>query len=762
MGTSRVALALIVASACSSSPGAPAVDVEGGALIVMKEGDRLMVPLAVTPAIKTTPGYVVEPDANTPDGFATIDTSSGAPQLVLTASCSLVHSGQGDASISFVVRTDPTTAAAAAHVTVDVQGRDDGPCAPALRAWVPGTAGDCTTPPVEPTASRISFAENGGGQQLCVTAVAPDSAEQVALALASAGPADRIILAQQSAVAYTVGVDTTALRGLFDLDYTIDRATLGTEAGTITIEIGKPGQTSIDIDSTPLALTEFAVTSTTFRVFEYADPAQPGQLCVRATRTTGPANPLYNPKPFIKLRQIGTTVPARGSEWLSATPGDFLLQVSPFVDALPQESITIELVRVSLSAACASAVWTPGFPSTTLSANVTNMADMWSSPYDADTLVLPHAEFDPIVACADVDGDGLPEIVTATTPSIQPPHLNDPGFSIVSGEPGSQRLQVLETYSTANAPDRPTTLTALRWAGRDGATPTNLILAKTVGAGAQIQQLHMPGGTWVPAPNEFNGISLAGAVGLAQTNGAPANFVAFPVYTGTEWEIRIRCVSALCAAGESNYATGYDGPSFRLAAVNGNLAAAVNTGATTDLRSFTLLWDTATPPAAPTIPPGGDCVVKSLASSGWVSVAAVGNRGAAISEGQGHVAFGWHAGCGGGAITVDNPVIPDALGTAWGVAGVDRDGSSRLFVGTTGGMWEANLDSAGNLASWAQRDPVLATNALSGVQADIPQYGSGATSCIGLEGSFVTAAGEPDPYRMSFIWSRSDVVVDPL
>jgi len=380
MGISRVLLAFSVISACSSSPPGPAVDVDGGALIVMKEGDVLAIPLAVTPAIATQPGYVIVPGADTPDGFAAI-AMSPSPQLVLTASCSLVHTGQGDASISFVVATDPASAAKPANVTVEVQGRDDGPCAPALRVWL---SPDCSTPPADPTPARIAVAPIAGAQQVCVTAIAQDSAEQPTLSLTSAGPADRIVPAMQSATSYTVAVTAQNLRGLFDLDYTIDRGAIGVETGAVTLEIGSPGDASIDIVTMPAALPEFAVTTSTFRVFEYADPAFPGPLCVRESRVAPPVYRLANPKQFLKLHQIGAPRTGFDGDWVQGSAGTYSLDVSPFVDAKDHEDVLLDLIRdpAGATGTCAIAGTPPAdLASATIGADVTNLAEMWSSPY---------------------------------------------------------------------------------------------------------------------------------------------------------------------------------------------------------------------------------------------------------------------------------------------------------------------------------------------------------------------------------------------
>jgi hypothetical protein len=739
MGSFRVAL--VIVAGCSGGSSGRTVEVNDNSLIVVQEGDVATVPVVVTPTMSGTINYVVELDDSLPADFATLAVSSdGSTQLALQPGCSLVHHGGGDALVSFTVRTDPAGLAAPATVSVEIQGRDDGPCAPGIAAWL---AADCSLPPAQ-TKQRIRVTPQPGTQQLCLRADARDDAEMLTLALSTAAPADRILIpagtpASASTVTVPVGVLAENLRGLFDIDYTIERTGFtDPQSGAVTLEIGNPGDVAIDVVDPLPPLVEFTASHANFRVFEYATP-ESTPLCVRATRTTAQAMAPGDPKPFLRLTAgNGTDTALSGDALCSAGP--YSLAVSPHVDSAPTEEISLVVLRGTDSVA------------TTVVANdVTNVADVVHCDYVPNGAINP--TFASEIACADINGDGVPEIVTS--------FINDAGVCLFTGGAGGRLGSGVPVAHQDH-------LLALQLA--TATVPQNVILGSSDGPPAGPIQMLDPSaanGPWVAAPDAFTNarypaMPLDLAVGLAPTGGAAATHVAYPFFNGTDWEIHIRCVSCLPLTSEYVYTDGaLTSGTLRLGRTGSGLSGAWTDGTTTKLISFTVTWSP--DPTSPAIL--GSCVVGSAAGATTALAAGTDDgSGAAIGVGAANMEVGWKsygAGslpcgsqAGGGGTT-----SPATLGEALGVTAV----GNQIIVGTTSGAWQAQVVPNVGVTGWIQRDPMVTDQTLgSTTQPDLPQYGSGITTCIGTTTpSFVTRTALVYG-GANFLWSRSEVEVDPL
>jgi hypothetical protein len=721
MGPFRVAL--VIVAACSGSSGKRTVDVNADSLIVVQEGDVVTAPVEVSPGTSQAVDFVVElPDGLPPD-FATITTPG---EIEIKPGCSLVEHGQSQALVSFVVRTNPDGLAASTTVSVEIQGRDDGPCAPALAAWL---AADCSVPP---TAMAQRIAVPLDAQQLCLRATAKDPAEMLDVELATAAPADRIAIdfaslgAQNalhpSSITVPVALTVQNLRGLFDIDYQIQRSGIADpQSGSITLEIGQPGDVAIDVMQALPALTEFGVSHATFRVFEYATSELPGPLCVRATRTT--SQPMNEPdsKPFLRVSAGGDSKPP--GELLCAQ-GPYDLAVSPHVDSAASEQVTIEVVREPDE--------TTAVATSQQSASVTSVAEVFGCSYIPTDPPDINAYFAPEIVCADING----------TLAVVTSFIGNDGSCLVTGTAGRFTAQPTPTHKDH--------LLALQLA--TGPETMILGLADAGPSAGVVEKLDPQTALWGPAPAAFTRptpLPLDQAAPIAQLVGGPATHVAYPV-AGSTWQIVIRCVTCQNPT-EISYDTGLSGGTLQLTRTGDSISGALDSGGNTHMYSFAVAWS-----PDPVIV--GQCHVGTIPGSP-PHTAGTDAIGVAIGEGGAAAVVGWqqNTSLGCPSIPIGAPPPPATLGPAYGVA----TPGNNVLVGTSSGSWEAQFTS-GVVTGWTQRDPVVADQTFgSTTQPDLPAYGLAMTTCVGAQPSFVTRTSSPQG-SARFIWTGATVQVDPL
>jgi hypothetical protein len=535
----RLASLVIVFAVGCGEGDTPRVAVTGGPQLSVAEGHSIDFDVAIEPAIDDDVSsadfeVVVDPVlAGFFADLAVLPGTAGLPVLRVTPRCDLVDAIDTNAIIPIEIRSliDGVEAAA---LTLQVTFDDGGACLPLVQVWRdPGDDCDAIGSLIDVT-SGISI-DPGVAETLCVRVESLDpSTESLWLRTSTTAPETLVVLPPDESEfdARTVMVEIVSnlhVVGVFDVDVDVfrsdptDAEVDPAVAPSLALEVGQEGQWAIELVTQqiePILAPEFDATAVAFRVWAHTSRPQE-TTCVRAARDPAPVNPLPRNKPFLRIYNVDGAFADPGEV---VCDGPFTLRVSPPIDSALIEGVLIEAGgELPFDQQIARTV-------------------MFDAANRGDELFCDDGMGGqapvPLVACADLDADGSPEVVVRTRKACV--------FASVDGVYQELTWQGPERTAVA--------VTGFSWEGPSG--PENLVLAEVDDGmnGVELVRLQVTGtaATWsdavAPELELPVGVSLDRVSPVAPAVGAAATHFAFAANRTGVWSVVFQCISSSAPA----------------------------------------------------------------------------------------------------------------------------------------------------------------------------------------------------------------------
>jgi hypothetical protein len=398
----RAALGGMCAAGCAAgcSDGArPSVKVEGGPLLSVEEGSALTAAVSLEP--RATPdGFTVAVDPVVAAHFQALTVESngaGGFELRVEPLCDLASAQVGTILVPVEVVAQGVDAEPA-RLLVQVFPAAGTACDAIVTRWLAPAGDDCATPAAaDDDLSTLPLPRERVPQTLCVTARTRDVAEPLFVELDSDAPPS--LLAGGCGGA---GVETLVCAlPLSDSDQVVGelevrlafRASATADAPVrvraFGLRVGEPGDVGIDVPPPPRAV-EFDVVAVPFTVHAFLDDPERASCRVRVERATAIVGAVVpRAKPFLRLYADGAPV-----EDASCDAAALEVRVSPPIDSPPAgESLRFEAL-----------VGGARRQELVVALEVEDIAD--ELVCDAAATAVPG----PLAACADLTGDGTPEV----------------------------------------------------------------------------------------------------------------------------------------------------------------------------------------------------------------------------------------------------------------------------------------------------------------------------------------------------------------
>lgn len=535
IGPRAAALAALAATAACDAARSPAVVIDDGPIVVIREGASRWVPVridggAAAPlTVTTTPAPGGVSVFELPDDALLIEGSESG--LRLRPRCDVVGAGQPDALVTVTVAGPGV---APATLVVEIADEPGQPCAPTVVAWAPPGPAPCGDAPATPPTNLVI---TPAVHRLCLAIAARDPDERWSLRITTTLPATLLDPAALPAVDDRAAerfelalAASDDVRGRFAFRPRVQRASPAIEvAPDLVLAVtgdANAAPTAIEVLGEPGPVPELDARSADLRVW-HLDPLPPGRgTCARITRAV-PAR-LRGTKPPARLhdRVGGAAVDLidRESPWLCGH--ELRLGVSPGPGAMQTETVTIEATLCDCPAA--SARPEAAIVERTIEYPTIDTVEDLAPATDCATAPAIDRFRSMRAGCADLDGDGAAEVVasngeaTCGYRSAPDGRLVRAGFD-VAPPPFSSVWSLLVRSPTG--------------------VPEPAVLASFADDG--VRRLRRTGQTlrWEP-------VFAAGPISeLAALAEVPAEGVTHVVHRTAAGSLRLRCIAELCAEG---------------------------------------------------------------------------------------------------------------------------------------------------------------------------------------------------------------------
>lgn len=459
----------------------------------------------------------------------TVEASPDGPTLVVTPHCSAIAAGSVLTRIAELVVVADGVDAMPVPVEIEIVPNEVGACAPRVAAWV----GDCADAMPAP-ATEVSVPLLATPQTLCVEVTLPDSVTEplpVTLTLTPeiAGTSNDLgtyTLAGGAPLGETYRwVHAVALPNAAD-DYR-GRAELAVEwnLGTpqraeVGFIFGAPGDGVIRSLRLQGA-SELSTNRGKFQVAYYARPAE--TACVRVTASAESAT-------GVVLRGPSGEVVLAGEMLCGETT--YSLEALPWVDSKLAEVVTIELLRCDIATCMGDESQCCSAPSATVSSVATRDVTVWTESVVEEIPLVPATSGPDARACADIDGDGNPEVVA----------IDDIGTRVVVStlETAPAMLPTGVRFTKTQPLGDATAVLAFRWHDSSSDPPERPVVLGSLTDGTMRRAtLTAWGATFVPRAVSITESQLWAPLAPSLQEGA--SYIAFKAAAST---IRIACISS--------------------------------------------------------------------------------------------------------------------------------------------------------------------------------------------------------------------------
>jgi hypothetical protein len=541
-GARAAALAALAAAIGCGGAAPPAVVIDDGPIVVIREGASRWVPVRIDGdgagplTVTTTPAPGGASVFDLPDDALLVEV--GARGLRLRPRCDVVGPGQPDA---LVMVTVAGRGLAPATLMVEIADEPGPTCAPAVVAWAPRGPAPCGEPP---PATTTTVAITPDVHRLCLAVAARDPArERWSLRTDTTAPETLLDPAalptadDRASERYELAVGASLnIRGRFAFRPRVHRAApaIDVEPDLVLAVTGGAGAapTAIELLGDPGPVAELDARSVDLRLW-HLDELPPGQgTCARMTRAL-PARP-RGTKPPARLhdRESGAAVDLIdvASPWLCGH--ELRLGVSPGPSARPTEMVRLEATVCDCPAAVARAEAAVvdraiSYPTIDTVEDLAPAADCATTAGSGQYRWMQ-------AGCADVDGDGSVEVVASHGDA-------GPGYTRAAcGYRTDPDGRLVPAVFDVAAPPPFKAVWSLLVRSPSGGPPEPAVLASFADG---VRRLRWTGQAlrWEPL---FAAGAITDLVALAEVPAEGATHVAYQTATHT---LRVRCIAELCA-----------------------------------------------------------------------------------------------------------------------------------------------------------------------------------------------------------------------